>query len=180
MARGEKFCPRCGERCGPRSWNCSKCGAGFKVKGVQHPDIDPNQRESEIKEARQDGMDRLERRRLLATIQVCDNARETEVRTRYYGKKSKTYESLDGRYRIRFGPIFMGVPIALDDNRPYKLIYNRGGDWEPVKGRSRFRKLLAAIKHMQRLQNDKGDTEEGRGRLDVRLSKMRRRKLAVA
>lgn len=180
MARGEKFCPKCNERNGPRGWNCTKCGAGFKVKGIQHPDIDPSNRETEIKEARQDGIDRLERRRLLAAVRVCHDAHEKKTREKFYGPKSKTYESLDGRYRIRFGPIFMGVPIALDDNKPYKLSSQRDGMWEPVKGKNRFRRLFGAIKKMMGLQNGKNEAETGRSRLDVRLSKMRRRKLVNA
>jgi len=179
MARGEKFCGKCGTRNGPRAWNCVACGAGFLVKGVQHPDITPQEREAEIKDARQ-GVDRMERRRLLKLIQPCQDAHEKRVRERYYGIKSKTYESRDGHYRIRFGPIFMGVPIALDDNKPYKLLWNRRGDWEPVRGKNRFKRVFGAIKRMQRLQNGKDEAEASGGRPIIRLSKMRRRKLAVA
>jgi len=179
MARGEKFCGGCNHRCGPRSWQCPACGKGFIVKGFQHPNITPQERAAEVQDARQ-GLDRTERKQLMALVQTCRDTHEISVRRKYYGKKSRTWESLDGSYRIRFGPVFLGVSIKLDDNKPYRLLYQRNGEWRPVVGKNRFKKLWVAIRQMARFQNGKDNPQKDSSRPPIRVSKVRRGKLVVS
>ena len=143
--RGEKFCPA-GHRCGPRSWSCPTCGHGFLVKGIQHQNIDPKEL-VEIKKDAQQGAARDERIKLKALLVVCNEPEEVRIRTHFYGVKAKTWQSLDGKHRIRLGKEIMGVNVG---ERPYKLLHLRKGMFEPVKS---FKKIWHAVKYMLKLQN---------------------------
>lgn len=177
--RGIKLCKKCGTKNGVRSWHCKSCGTGFLVKGVQHEDIDIVSGRQELQEAKHDGVDYIERRKLLASVRECSDPNEARVITRFYNEEAKTYESLDGKYRIRFGPVFMGVRIDSELDRPYKLMYRSGISWELVPGKNRFKKLVPAIKRMKRLQDEEGNTEKGNSGPLVPM-RMRSRKLVNA
>lgn len=160
--RGEKFCSTCKGRNGPRAFQCVHCGKGFIVKGQQQPDVNPADREAEAKETRQTGLDRTERKRLLALVETCRERKEAATRIKFYGKKSKTFQSLCGKYRIRYCPEFMGVSVKLDDNRPFSLLKLTTFGWEPVNlEKYRFKKLWTAIKTMVAFQQGKLPKQHG-------------------
>lgn len=144
MARGEKFCSHCGTRNGPRAWNCSFCGTGFTVKGKVYPDI---------KVVALHNVNNAADEKLIAMVRICEDPHEKNVREKYYGTDSKTFETIDGKFRIRYGAIFMGINIG--DDKPYKLMYHKNDSWELVKGKNRFHGLIGAIKFIRKMSNSK-------------------------
>ena len=139
MARGEKFCSKCGGRNGPRSWNCKGCGAGFLVKGTQYPDIEPG-----VEKPRDAVEKKITEQQLLEHfLEVAP----TEKDIMAWGQKVRVWRSIDEKWMIRKRDRFYG--ICMDDNEPYSLLYwdETYGMWNiPKPGPYCFKKLKLAIK----------------------------------
>lgn len=141
--RGHKLCPSCKSVVGPRSKNCRSCGTGFLIKGILYPNISPEQ--IKIKSKTESSKEKPQIN-LKDYIEKCTDLNEDSIRTKYYGIHSRSWDSLDGVYRIRFCPEFMGV--KNDDGKPYKLLIYKNEVWNVLRPKSRFTKLKAAVTYM--------------------------------
>ncbi len=142
MPRGSKTCAACGQANGPRSWNCSACGKGFIVKGLQKPDMDVTAHppRSDPDAAKQ---------RLWNLVEVYDDA----LKRKKHKIEGRTWQSKCGQYRIQERLTFMGVRIADHYSKCVHLLRKVGGEWTLVRPKGKFKTPLAAIKRMVKDSN---------------------------
>jgi len=129
MPRGQKECPNCHEKCGPRSFVCPKCGTGFTIKGEQHHDIQNIEKKSD------------EELHLAKYVKDCQDEHEKKICLKYFGENALTMESHCGLYRIRYCPEFEGIKLG----KMYKLMHITDDGWRVIHN---FTSLDCAIKFM--------------------------------
>ena len=160
MAKGNKICPACGTNNGPRSWNCKSCGKGFIVKGIQMPDVTPGG--VPIMTAIVPVPIKRSRINASGVIKRCQDPHELKILRKYGSPRARSWDSLDGHYRIRYMPSFMGVSAKLEDGKSFRLLQRIGpGEYEPVHVESeddkkhRFRKLKSAVKSLIKMKKER-------------------------
>lgn len=159
MGKGSKQCLKCSKGCGPRSRWCPHCGAGFIVKGVQYPD--KNLIESAHTTVEPDDNIQQENEELDKYFVRCTDETEREVLQRYYGEEAKSWDSIDGQYRLRECLQFMGIDVG--DKKPYHLLWYNSQlyTWDLCVGKHKFKTVKAAIKHMLKHKAGKVVTRKG-------------------
>lgn len=158
--KGKKYCtnPDCKAINGSRKIQCWSCGTGFKVKGKQYKDL--NIYNVKYEDTKRPNFPAPILQQILDLIELHNSKDEIERRKKYRSEGT-TWQSKDGKYRIRYTKTFMGVNFEEGyDNNFMLLVRNRSG-WDVVSskkyGELRFVDLVEAILGMIK---HKGNTNE--------------------
>ena len=131
MPRGQKTCKNCGATCGPRSFTCPKCGAGFTIKGVQQQQAAPTT--TSVDKPATSEFD---------PFKYIEDTEYPMGKLRHYGPEFKVWASLDRMFHIRYYTHFDGVDLCETKN--FVLVKN-DGNFSPI---SRHKNLAAAVRRM--------------------------------
>lgn len=144
MAKGSKTCKACGTPNGPRSFICKHCRTAFSFAKDKNKCVSVNTKSTESVTVKQ-------KLNLLDVVKRCTDTHELSILNKHY-KRGRTWESVDGNYRIRYAPFFMGVSCKLEDDKPFKVLFKHNGYWEPLdEEKNRFKRLRSAIKKIKKL-----------------------------
>lgn len=129
MGKGQKICKICGSVEGPRAFNC-KNGHGFKVKGIQQPDIAVGTTKQITKLVL---LDKTKRSLAKYIVKLHDSIIVKD-------ECKKAWKSLHSTFHIEYRPKFDGIDMGAYGH--YVLVGSGGKVWE------RFPSLKKAVHEM--------------------------------